>query len=64
MPDIVMCQNKDCPYASKCYRQMAEPNSYRQAYSYFEPNDKGECEWFTPLAHWRVAEDDEYEYDE
>lgn len=60
MPDIVMCENKECPWASKCYRQMAEPDSYRQSYSHFEPDDDGECEWFMSLSSWRVPEEDEF----
>jgi len=61
MPDIVMCENKECYLASKCYRQVAEPDSYRQAYAHFEPDDDGECEWFMPASQWRVAEDDEFD---
>lgn len=32
MPDISMCQNKECPLSKKCYRFLAEPNPYRQSY--------------------------------
>lgn len=39
MPDISMCENVSCPSRRKCYRYMAKPNSYWQAYSSFKPID-------------------------
>ena len=32
MPDIFMCDNKECPKRHKCYRYVAIPNKYEQAY--------------------------------
>ena len=36
MPDISMCRNETCPLKKSCYRYMAKPNEFRQAYSSFE----------------------------
>lgn len=36
MPDISMCKNKKCTQRLMCYRYMAMPNPYRQAYMDFE----------------------------
>ena len=33
MPDLSMCANEACNMKEKCYRYMAEPNPYRQAYA-------------------------------
>lgn len=44
MPDIAMCENKECPLKLDCYRFMAKPASY-QYYALFEPVGK-ECEGF------------------
>lgn len=49
MPDITMCQNKDCPLKDKCYRFTAEPKKMQ---SYFAENpssinkSKFECSMF------------------
>jgi hypothetical protein len=32
MPDITMCDRKECPSSALCYRFTAEPNPHRQAY--------------------------------
>ncbi len=32
MPDITMCEGKDCPLKEKCHRFKAEPSKYRQSY--------------------------------
>lgn len=32
MADITMCDDKECPKKMSCYRFMAVPNEYRQAY--------------------------------
>lgn len=52
MPDITMCANKQCPLREKCYRAMAVPNEYWQAWSWFESSvveGKVECEMFIKL---------------
>lgn len=44
MPDILMCQNKDCPKKEQCYRFTAEPSKYRQTYAGFPGGE--DCEHF------------------
>ncbi len=49
MPDISMCDNKDCPKAPQCYRnQMSgtQPNQWRQSYMDFKPDADGNCKDF------------------
>ena len=58
-----MCENKTCYLASKCYRQVAEPDSYRQSYAHFEPDDDGDCEWFM-LAFQDIGPERNEEFDE
>lgn len=48
MPDISMCQNRDCPNRRKCHRFTATPNGLRQSYMKFEPDENGYCEYFWP----------------
>lgn len=43
MPDISMCNNKECALSSKCYRFTAIPNPYGQSYCYFNPQENGIC---------------------
>ena len=45
MPDITMCEGKDCPLKETCYRYTATPNEYRQSYFVNPPYDeeKKEC---------------------
>jgi hypothetical protein len=40
MPDITKCDNKKCPIRKKCYRFMAKPSKYMQAYSTFRCQEK------------------------
>lgn len=51
MPDICMCEGKDCPKKETCYRFKAEPSEYRQAYFVHEPYDHEaeECEHYWPV---------------
>ena len=48
MPDIAMCQNKECPLREKCYRFKAEPSDY-QSYAEFKPDENGECDNFIEI---------------
>ena len=43
MPDISMCDKKDCPSYTSCYRAQAEPNEYRQVYSDFDNEGAEYC---------------------
>jgi hypothetical protein len=50
MSDISMCDNQNCDFNRSCYRFMAKPNPYRQAYTDFAPDEKtGECEYFMEI---------------
>ena len=46
MPDITMCEGKDCPLKETCYRYTAKPSEFRQSYFINSPYDKekGECD--------------------
>lgn len=51
MPDITMCQPINCKHQATCYRAVAEPNQYRQAYFIQEPYnlDTKECDYYSPV---------------
>lgn len=52
MPDITMCENKDCPLKQSCYRYTAIPSRY-QSYANFAPDLlSGKCEDFWPIQRW------------
>jgi len=46
MPDITMCQNKNCSSHNECYRFTAAPNPFRQSYANFKPDENGQCPRF------------------
>lgn len=51
MPDISMCDVKDCPKSGECYRHKdsgTKPNQYRQAYFVMRESDERPCENFWP----------------
>jgi len=52
MPDISLCKNYICPLAEQCYRFTAKPDEYFQAYSEFEPDDDGNCDYFMAIPEW------------
>lgn len=39
MPDIAMCQNKECPSSNRCHRFLVIPNEFYQAYVEFTPEE-------------------------
>jgi hypothetical protein len=45
MPDITMCSGENCPLKEKCYRYLAEADSY-QSYFVNTPIKDGECEHY------------------
>ena len=53
MPDISMCKNVECPKKEKCYRFMANPDPYRQAYSNFnfiiDEDEVFHCQYFLSI---------------
>jgi len=46
MTDITMCEGKGCPIKNHCYRHIAKPNEFRQAYFEESPFDGERCEMF------------------
>lgn len=53
MPDISMCPNSNCEGRGDCFRYLAEPSAWRQAYAMFEPKE-GEkvCNVFLDVKLW------------
>lgn len=49
MPDISMCNDRDCPSCKTCYRFMATPSEWRQSYAAFDRKGKDKCEHYWPL---------------
>ncbi len=52
MPDMTMCQEINCPRATRCWRFMAEPLA-RQSWFAVSPRVKDECEYF-----WRMKKEE------
>ena len=51
MPDITMCEGKECPIKETCYRHTADPNPYRQSYFMEIPYNlkEGKCDHFMKI---------------
>lgn len=53
MPDISMCKNETCPLRKTCYRFMAKPSPWRQAYGEFKWSEDNEgkvtCDNYWPV---------------
>lgn len=41
-----MCTDRKCPFENKCYRYMATPREFEQAYFSESPRKGDECEEF------------------
>lgn len=54
MPDIAMCHGALCPSKDDCYRHRAVPNELWQSYSNFTPDERGKCDYFSPIEDRRV----------
>lgn len=55
MPDIAMCQNKECPSSNRCHRFLAIPDEFWQAFIQFTPEDGEEgCIYY--IEHYRDDE--------
>ena len=55
MPNIEMCDNRECSIRLRCYRAMAEPSDY-QSWAVFKPTKDG-CEYYIKLVeHTRKAD--------
>lgn len=50
MPDISMCDGKDCLKKDLCYRHTATPTKYRQSFFLNPPFNKEtqECDYYWP----------------
>lgn len=48
MPDISMCQNKECPSKNDCLRFTAKPNEIWQSYAEFDFGGRICCEDYIP----------------
>jgi len=48
MSDISMCKNEECPLKKTCYRYVAIPNDYWQAYGQFVYNNG--CDWYIEVS--------------
>lgn len=48
MPDISMCDQRECPKRLTCYRFMAIPNPYRQSYVTMEFDEDG-CDYYCKI---------------
>lgn len=46
MPDIAMCQDKDCPKRLSCYRYTATPSQYQPYFAEKMVDKKGNCEYY------------------
>ena len=58
MPDITMCQGKDCPLKETCYRYTATPSEYRQSYFVNPPYNKEENKCDYHMEIWKKKTDD------
>ena len=46
MPDIAMCQDKDCPKRLSCYRYTATPSQYQPYFAEKIVDENGKCEYY------------------
>jgi hypothetical protein len=51
MPDITMCDGKNCDLSSTCYRYKAEPSGYYQSYFTEAPIEDDQCDYY-----WEVED--------
>lgn len=49
MPDMKMCQNKECPLKNICYRFLAIPDKRGQDYFDSSPSGGEDCEHYLKL---------------
>jgi hypothetical protein len=53
MPDITMCDNLQCPLRASCYRYLAKPSEFWQAWCNFTP-DKASDGGVVCAHYWKV----------
>ena len=46
MPDITMCNGKDCEIKEICYRYRVTPSEFGQSYFLNSPNNGLECDYY------------------
>lgn len=61
MPDIAMCQDKDCPKRLTCYRYCATPSLYQPYFAEKIIDKDGKCEYYIEAGE-AVDKNREYEY--
>ena len=49
MPDITMCHGTDNPLCKTCYRKLAKPNPFRQAWFDTPLIKDGKCEYYSNI---------------
>ena len=58
MPDITMCEGKDCPLKETCYRYTAKPSEYLQSYFTEIPYNKEENKCDYHMKIWQKKTED------
>ena len=58
MPDIAMCEGKDCPLKETCYRYTAKPSEYLQSYFTEIPYNKEENKCDYHMKIWQKKTED------
>lgn len=51
MPDVAMCDGKNCPLKETCYRYRAVPYNIGQTYLAESPYKEGKCD-----LHWKLKD--------
>ena len=59
MPDIIMCEGKDCPIKERCYLYRATPCEQRQAYFTEIPYKDGNCDYFSNVGQRKILKSEE-----
>lgn len=49
MPDITMCQDKECHKRKDCYRYMAVPGLHQSVFMDSPRKSKYACDYFMPI---------------
>lgn len=63
MPDLSMCDDKECPKRKECYRYMAIPNEYRQSYFADSPRKGDGCDEFIKIRPGHRVKDEDKKND-
>lgn len=52
MPDISKCSNYNCKRRGSCYRYLAKPNDFHQAFASFAEGDGKNCQYHWDTSGW------------